>query len=264
MTRPLELVVVGNSTSIMTSPARAHRAQGTYGELLADRLEAAGHRTNLHLEGRWFDLAPRAMRAYDERVARHAPDVLVLQFGLNESQPWLLPVWALRHLLTDHRATRPTALWYRQHVAAPVWTGVRAYRRRAAAAVGTRSWQVGPDRFLAAMHRMITVARRQFRPLVLVLDVPPPGARLEHFLPGQAARHAIVQRTLQELVDGIADPEVRLVPVSQVTSELGHEAAVPDDLHLSPAGHAAVAALLWDEVTAWLAQRPEADHRGGS
>lgn len=253
MTRPLRIVVVGNSVSVMTAPARLRRGEGTYGEVLVDRLAADGIPAELYLEGRWFDFAPAALRGYDERIRRHSPDVLVLHYGLNESQPWLVPIWLLRHLLREHTTTRPVGIWYRRAVAAPLWRSVRAWRRVAARLVGTHTWQVTPARFAGTVERIVRAVRRQLRPLVLVLDVNPPGARLEHFLPGQAARHAVVQRTLADVVASFDDPEVRLVPVSQVVAALGHDVAVPDDIHYSAVGHAKVAEMLHDEISAWLA-----------
>ena len=107
--RPLSVVAFGNSVASMQLPLRSDRAEGTYAEVLADLLAAEGVPAVVHLESRWFDFLHRAMRHYESRVRVHAPDVLLVQFGLNEYQPWLLPIPVVRHLMVQNQATTRTA-----------------------------------------------------------------------------------------------------------------------------------------------------------
>lgn len=254
--RPLSLVVLGNSVALMQVPPRKDPADGTYGEVLADLLHEAGVPTDLHLEARWFEFAHQGLRRYPESVSAHAPDVFVVQYGFNELQPWLLPVPVVRHLMTDHLATSRTARWYRRTVVPPVWRRVRGYRRWASARVGLRTWQLSPHRLRHSVQQLVRAARYTFRPLVLVLDVNPPGASVRHFLPGVEARHPLVQQALADAVAHFDDPDVRLVPASRVVAEMGEESALPDGIHWSPEAHRRVAELLADEVLDWLGQRP--------
>lgn len=251
--RPLSVVVVGNSISVLSIPGRTGPADGGYAEVLRDRLVAAGVPTTVHLEGRWFDFATKALRRYQETVRAHLPDVVVLQFGLNESQPWLLPVPVVRHFVTDHEDTTRRSIWYRRRIAPTLWRWVRAYRRTASRVVGTRTWQTTPHRFHQAMHQLIRAARYDSRPLVLVLDVEQPGEILEHFLPGMAPRHARVQQELRAVVAGFADDEVRLVEASRLIAEAGPE-AMADQMHYSPLGHRVIGEALAGEVLAWLSR----------
>lgn len=252
MPRRLSVVVLGNSVSILQIPERPRLEDGTYGEVLADELEDAGVPTELHLEGRWFEFADQGLRRYAESLSAHAPDVVVLQYGLNEMQPWLLPVPVVRHLMTEHLTAGRPAKWYRAHVATPAWRKVRSYRRWAAERVGSRTWQMSPEKFTDVMTSVIRSARYQFRPLVLVLDVNPPGRLLRTYLPGIEQRHEVYQRLLADVVRRFDDAEVRLVPVSNVVAELGEEVALPDGIHYSAAGHRRVGELLADEVLRWL------------
>lgn len=252
--RPLSVVAFGNSVATLQIPPRADRAEGTYVEVLADLLTGAGVPTVPHLESRWFDFLHRAMREYEARVRVHAPDVLVVQFGLNEYQPWLAPVWLVRHLMVQHQAATRTARAYRARVAPRLWKGLRGYRRRVAPLVGMRTWQTTPDRFAGHLHRLIRNARHEAQPLVLVLDVDRPNDKLEHFLPGLRARHAVFQETLAAVVAGFDSPDVRLVRVSELTASLGPD-AMQDGMHYTPGTHHAVGKLLADEVLAWLRRR---------
>ena len=117
--RPLSIVVLGNSMTFTQLPHR-DPGVGTYGEVLRDQLAAAGVAANLHLEGRWFEFVHAGLRRYEPSVRAHVPDVLIIQYGLNESQPYLVPdldAAALHHRPQDRvegcalvsRARRPSA-----------------------------------------------------------------------------------------------------------------------------------------------------------
>ena len=248
----LNLAVVGNSVAVLLVPPRTRRADGTYGEIVADRLAAEGHDVSLALEGRVFGFATQALRGVDDRLIRHAPDIVILQFGVNESQPWILPVWLLRHLMTTHRTTTNIGLRYRERVVAPVWKRVRGFRRRVAPHVHLRTWQLWPDRFASAMSELVMALDAA---LVLVMDITPPGDTLEHFLPGQRERHAVFQEVLARVVAEADDPDVRLVRASSVIDDLGMDVASVDGIHFTAAGHAAVADLVETEIRDWLAGR---------
>ena len=252
--RPLSVVAFGNSVATLQVPFRADRAEGNYVEVLADLLAAEGVPVVPHLESRWFDFLHRAMRDYESRVRVHAPDVLVVQFGLNEYQPWLVPVWLIRHLLVENQAATRPAKAYRLWVAPRLWAGVRGYRRRTAPLVGLRTWQTTPRRFRGHLTRLIRNVRWEARPLVLVLDLDVPGERLEHFLPGMRRRHAVFQDVIERVVDSFDDPEVRLVRVSEITSALG-TAGIPDEMHYTPETHRVVGEALAREVLDWLRER---------
>ncbi len=253
--RPLSVVVYGNSVGALQVPPRGPGDPGTYGEVLVDRLHAAGVPAQLHLEARWFDFVSRGLRRYESSLRVHAPDVVVLQYGLNESQPWLTPVWLLRHLMTRHRAATRVARWYRRTVTPVLWRWVKTYRRRLSGPVGTRTWQMTPRRFRHLMGQLIRAVRVEQRPLVLVLDLNPPAGALARHLAGMEERHAVYQQALADVVADAADPDVRLVRVSAVVRELGPDRALPDGMHYSADGHVLVGERLAGEVLTWLGPR---------
>ena len=255
--RPLSIVVLGNSMTFTQLPHRDPDV-GTFGEVLRDRLAGAGVASTLHLEGRWFEFIQAGLRRYEPSVRAHVPDVLIIQYGLNESQPWLVPIWTLRHFITDHKTASRSALWYREHVSKRVWKQIRSARRAASPRVGTRTWQVHPDRFTRKLVSIIKQARKEFLPLVLVLDIAPPGPLLTHYLPGQEERHRIYQDVIERAVAGFQDREIRLVRTEPMVRRLGFSTALPDGMHFSPRGHQEVGDLLASEVFGWLGARETA------
>jgi lysophospholipase L1-like esterase len=252
--RPLSVVAFGNSVATLQLPPRTDRSQGTYVEVMADVLTGEGVPTLPHLESKWFDFLVHAVRDYERRIRTHAPDVVVVQFGLNEYQPWLVPVPVIRHLMVQNQAATRTAKAYRKFVAVRAWKAVRGYRRRVAPLVGMRTWQTTPRRFAKTLERFLRNVRLEARPLVLVLDIDHPGPVLQHFLPGIEKRHAVFQELIAQVVDEVADPEVRLVRVSEVTAALG-PAAMTDSMHYTTDTHEVVGRVLADEVLRWLKER---------
>ncbi len=253
--RRLSLVVVGNSVGMLQIPARPHLEDGTFGEIAADVLEDSGVPVELRLECRWHEFVTEGLRRYPDAVSRNAPDVLVLNYGTVDCQPYVTPVWLVRHLMTTHLAAAPASRWYRAHVAGPAWKAVRDWRRHASARLGPRTFHVAPRRFAAALESLIVHARYQFRPLVLVLDVNPPGQVVRHWLPGMDRRVEMYNRALRDVVERVGDPDVRLVEASRVVSELGERVATPDGCHYSALGHRRVGELVAAEILQWLEDR---------
>ena len=254
LARPLSLVVVGNSVTFVQVPPRSRREQGTYGEVARDLLWEAGVPTTLHLEGRWSDFAHRAVRRYEHSVRVHAPDVVSIQYGLNEAQPWLVPIRWIDHLVQKNVSTTRLSERYRRHVVPRVWRVVRGFRRRTAAHVPT--WQLTPRRLAMSLTNLVFRIRIEQRSLVLLHDVGVPGRSLEHFLPGVGRRLAYMNEVVAAVVEAFDDPDVRLVRSSTVVDELGPATALPDGLHWTPDVHARVGAMLAEEVLAWRARPP--------
>ena len=249
--RPLSVVVLGNSLSVLSLPGRTGGEDGSYAEVLRDSLAKSGVPVNVHLAGRWFDFATSAVGRYERDVRSHLPDVLIVQYGLNELQPWLIPVPVIRHLMSNQTAKRPIGPWYRQRLQKRIWKVVRAYRKAASGVVGMRTWQTTPNRFREAMHQIIRASRHDSRPLVLVLDIDQPGAALAHHLKRLPERHRVMQQVLRDVVDGFDDPDIRLVEASRIRDEAG-DGATADGMHYTPKGHRAIGEVLATDILNWL------------
>ncbi len=247
---PLRVVVAGGSVSLFVVP-RPTRTDGTYGELLAGQLAAHGVEADIRHSGQWFDLVSDLRARYEHGVRNHFPDVLVLNYGMGECQPNVVPTWLARHLQSWDRSSAAAALAYRTEVADRAWAGLRSVQR---ATAGWPTYRLAPARYARELRKVITMARDETRCLVLLLDLDPPGPRWEHWVPGMAGRRELFQRVQDQLVRDLADPDVRTVRVAGHVAEYGFDAVLPDGIHRSPLGHRLTADALTAEVLAWRAR----------
>jgi len=247
--RPLRVHVLGSSASVLVEPHHGPRDGGTYGEQLADLLTDRGLPTVVSHAGTWFGRICDALPHYERDVRDHFPDVLVVNYGMAECQSDVLPTFVVRHLTTWHRTSRAGTRLYREKLARKAWPLLRDYQRWAGAHDKGRTHRLRPSRFVTDLRRTIDMARKDCGCLVLLLDIDPPGARVEHWLPGTTARVARYNALLQEVADGY-DDTVRLVRAGAALDDPATQ--LPDGLHRSPAGHALTAAMLGEEIITWV------------
>jgi hypothetical protein len=240
------IVIAGSSVSLFVVP-REERSEGTYGELLPDLL---GGDIDVRHVGKWFQHVRELRRDYELSVRNHFPDVLVLHFGFVDSQPRVVPTWVARHFQSWDRSPNRAALAYRDSLAPTLWRGLRKVQQSTA---GWPTHRVSPGHYVEELRRIITMARAETGCLVLVLDIDPPGPRYEHWVPGMGDRIARYRTLQQDLVDELADPLVRVVPLAHHAREHGLDAILPDGIHRSPLGHRLAAEAIAKEVTAWRA-----------
>lgn len=248
--RPLRVHVVGNSAAVMVEPEHGPRDGGVYGEQLAGILADRGTSCVVTTSATWMSRIDEHLPSYERDVRNRFPDVLVINFGILEAQPAVLPLRLARHLMTWQRSSRPTALRYRARVVPPVWRTLRRYQRWASAHDGGRTHRLGPGRFATDLRRLIDMVRKDCGSLVLVLDIDPVGDRVEHWLPTTRARVAAYNEVLAT-VTASYDDAVRFVRAGATVTDPATE--LPDGLHRSAAAHAVTAGLLADEICRWLA-----------
>lgn len=248
--RPLRVHVVGNSAAVMVEPEHGPRDGGVYGEQLVGLLADRGTPCVVTWSGTWMSRINEHLPWYERDIRNRFPDVLVVNFGMLEAQPAVVPLALARHLLTWRRTSRPLAVRYRERVAPRLWRQLRRYQRWASTHDGGRTHRLGPHRFAADLRRLIDMVRKDCGSLVLVLDIDPPGDRIEYWLPTTAARVAHYNEVLGE-VTASYDDHVRLVRAAATVTD--PDAEIPDGLHRSVAAHGRTAALLADEICRWLA-----------
>ncbi len=244
----MRVVIAGGSVSLFAVPRDRQRSAQTYGEVLPSLLPDLD--LDVRNTGQWFDLVSDLRRRYEHSVRNHFPDVLVLNYGMGEAQPNVVPTWAARHFQSWDRSSRPAALWYRENLAPPVWSRLRRLQQRTS---GLPTYRLSPERYVTELRKVVTMARDETGCLVLLLDLDPPGPRWLHWVPTMGERHAEFQAAQDEFVHGFGDPDVRPVRVAHHVAEHGTEALLPDAVHRSPLGHRLTAQALAEEVRSWRA-----------
>ena len=247
--RPLRVHVLGSSAAVLVAPDHGPRDGGTYGEQLGPLLTGRGVPTVVSHAGTWFGQVQQALPQYERLVRDHFPDVLVVNYGMAECQSNALPSWVVRHVTTWDRSSHRAAHAYRERLVPKVWPLLRDYQRWAGSRDDGRTHRHPPRRFVADVSRLVDMTRKDCGSLVLLLDIDPPGPRVEHWLPGTAARVARYNELLAEVAEAY-DDDVRLVPAGALLTDPA--AQLPDGLHRTPEGHAVTAGLLADEICRWL------------
>jgi lysophospholipase L1-like esterase len=256
----LSVVTFGNSVAVMQMGGQPGEPRRTYSDVLADELTDLGLPATVALEAKWFDFLKDVADEWEERVRPHRPQVLIVQYGLNESQPYLAPVWLVRHLLRKDEHTTRLGRLYRRTLAQWLWKALRTFRRIAAPLAGTWLLQMSPHRFEQALRRLIHIAAAERGCLVLVFDVNPPGDVLTHFLPGQDKRHAVFQQVIRDTITSIASPQVRLFAASEICAPLPKH-GLPDGMHFSPEAHELIGQALAGEIAEAFGYRREKSPR---
>jgi hypothetical protein len=247
--RPLRVHIIGSSAAVMVQPLHGPRDGGTYGEQLVPMLADRGLPTTVTHAGRWFGQIHEYVSRYERDVRDPFADVLVIHFGMAECQSDWLPSLFVRHFTTWERTSRLGTGLYRDHVANRIWRVLRAYQRWTSRHDHGRTHRLRPKRFVADYRRIIDLVRKDCGSLVLLIDIDPPGERVEHWLPGTGERVRRYNQLLAGIADGY-DNGVRLVRASESLGDLTLE--LPDGLHRTPAGHRVTAELVADEIVQWL------------
>ncbi|HYD09629.1 MAG TPA: hypothetical protein VEA78_05950 [Acidimicrobiales bacterium] len=251
---PLRAVVVGNSVSVLCRPHEAG-GPGTYAAALGDACRSRGVAVEVWNQGRWFEMVDTCRRRWDRDVSPFLPDVLIVNYGAAECQPWVAPHLVHRMLLDwKTRTTRASEVGRRALVAPG-----RAYLARMTPTicrlVGQRGHKMRPRRFEEEVRRLIRTTRGELDAGVLVLGMGPPGPKLERFMPGFGERCQRYDALLQQVVASFDDDRVQHVDVVPLYERLGAEAMSFDGLHYTPDGHRAVAELLAERVPGVLPAR---------
>jgi lysophospholipase L1-like esterase len=240
----MKVAILANSVASAVEPPPTNRAEGNYALHLRSMLGDVEVRS----AARWYQLVTHALDYYEPYVRAWSPDVLIVQYGVNEAVPKAFPMALHKHLFTwkEHTPWRR----YKWALRRRVWPPLRRYQQVFSRVVGQRSYRVPLRRYADELQYLVELARKETACLVLVLDVLPPGPTVEHWIPGMHARRDAINTTMRDVVRTVDDRAVRFIDTSAGVAALGGH-GLPDGIHLSNAGHRIVAELLVREITAW-------------
>jgi lysophospholipase L1-like esterase len=243
--------VLGNSVGYYLRPPATSREEADYGELIEREMRARGVDTWVHNSCGWFLSAAEGLAQVEERAMHHSPDVVILNFGIVESEPGALPLPLLKAVYTWRQPLVGPRAKVRRMFLRPVHL---FHQRFGPSIIRTLRLpgRVSPASFKSDMSRLIDALRKERAGLVLVLNINPPNPRIEANLPGSSASARRYNQLLAELVGEMDDRQVRLVDVAGLVTEKGTEALLPDGVHFNAEGHRLAAELLVAEIQDWL------------
>ena len=245
---PVRVVVLGSSHAVLVRPRpAAGEPRGTYAARLASELHDRGYAADVINEGRWFEMVDHLSRRWDSAVAPHLPHVVVLHVGFVECQPWVVPHWLHRWVLTWNTSLHPISRAARHITADPLVDLLRVWTPRWVRLTGGRTWKLSPRRFRAELDRLVGRLHDELGAHVLIVGMAPkPSGWLLELMPDLEARMARYGEILEEVARERPDATT-WVDAGPIHDRLGPETA-PDGIHLSAAAHGELAQLLADVI----------------
>jgi lysophospholipase L1-like esterase len=246
-------VLVKGSSLVFKKPERVV-ARGDHGfpRRLEIELQRAGIATQCWSAGRLSELTSSAFDEWQPQVMAWEPDVVVLGYGFYECIHAFLPRWLEVHVNSTRARPGPVRRRYRRYLLRPVWKGLAQLQRVLDGGVRDRFFGRRRRRVLRDYEEYIRRARDACSPLVLVLELLPPGGRAGDWFPGMASRIEAMNRGLRAMVRSLDDPEVRIVPVADVAKGLpAGDDPVPDGLHYSAEMRRLLGRAVAEDVERW-------------
>jgi hypothetical protein len=256
---PMRVLVKGASTVVFIAEMGGPRSDFNFGRVIEAEILAAGRPAEVRVSGEPSYVSKYSLRDWERDILGWSPDVVIVHHGHYESIHLLLPRWIERHAnSTRSRPGGRLRTFYRKKVVRKVWVSLakvqsRADRRFNSLLFARKLRRVGTD-----VQGLIENLQTVGSPLVLVLEVVPPGRRWQSWMPGLAARTAFVNDALREGVRRVDRPNVRFVPtVDELAARLEPgEEPTPDGGHYSARAHRVLGELLSREILEWAQTQP--------
>lgn len=250
---PLRVLVKGGSTVHTVSYMGGPRSDFAYPRVTEAELYAAGVPAEVRCTAAASQRTKTAFQTWEQETFSWSPDVVVLTYGYMEIIHLFLPQPLERH--ANSLAARP----------GPIRTPYRIVLRKVwklLARVQQRLDGMAPKLFMRRRLRAATdmfelVDRIQMigSPLVLIMELTPPGPPFRKWFPGLAERMELTNEALRDVVRRTDKPNVRFFPTNTVLAPLmAAGEVVPDGGHYTPEAHRVIGAALAEEIRAWAEQ----------
>lgn len=233
--RAVSVAVFGASvTALVCGPRPEGATYLNYPAVLA-RQELDGVRFDVHCRSRIYGLISDCSRIWIDPLAQTRPDVVVLQFGLGETFPRVVPKPLVLHLLGIDRHSSPLRdqYWKRTRKAL---LSIHAVERRLDAHLPVSWSRMSPRRFRHELDMVCTKVRDQIGSRLVLMTGYPPVPPTPFLNPKMTQR---MERINAAIVQVAATHGATVFPLDDVVADLG-PGALPDGLHMSIEAHQAV------------------------
>jgi hypothetical protein len=256
---PIRVLVKGASTVVFIADMGGPRSDFNFGRVIEAEILGAGRPVEVRVDGVPSQMSQFSLRTWEQDVLGWSPDVVIVHHGHYESIHYFLPRWLERYAnSTRWRPGGRLRAVYRAKVVRGVWLTLaklqcRADRRFDSTLFKRKLRRVGTD-----VERLIENLQTVGSPLVLVLEVVPPGKKWQSWMPGLTERTAVTNEALEAAVRRVDRPNVRFVRTVEVLSaELDEgEEPTPDGGHYSARAHRVLGGLLSREILEWARTQP--------
>ena len=250
---PLRVLVKGGSTVHTVSYMGGPRSDFAYPRVTEAAMYAAGVPAEVRCTAAASQRTKTAFKTWEQETFSWSPDVVVLTYGYMEIIHLFLPQPLERH--ANSLAARPGPIRTPYRVALrKTWKLLARLQQRLDRRVPMLFMR---RRLRAASDISLLVERIQMigSPLVLIMELTPPGPPFQKWFPGLAERMEQTNETLRDVVRRIDKPNVRLFPTNTVLAPLAAAGeVVPDGGHYTPEAHRVIGTVLAEEILTWARQ----------
>jgi hypothetical protein len=256
---PIRVLVKGASTVVFVAEPGGPRSDFNFGRVIESEILKSGRPAEVRVVGVPSDLAKFSLRTWEHDVLGWSPDAVVLHHGHYESIHFLLPRWLERHAnSTRGRPGGRLRTLYRKKVLRAIWIMLASLQARADTRFNSVRFAGRLRRVAADVEKLIENLQTVGSPLVLVLEVVPPGRKWWSWMPGLAERTALMNESLAAAVKRVDRPNVRFVRTTEALAAAlePDEEPTPDGGHYSPRAHRVIGETLGREILDWADIQP--------
>ncbi len=222
----MRVLVLGSSVALSIRPTRSDRTEGNYSDLLREELQKQDPSNEvINLAQGSTVITDMKDWQYIDILKRHNPDVVILNYGINEAAPRLISLDFWRWLFRSKNRG-----WFRNMFAKYIYKWAPFLIRT----LKLKGW-VSADKFVQQLKALLVQADKESKSKVIVLNVGPANDHFMKMLPG-------VETYIPQYNDAIGraltgqDHAVLLDIFEQVELH-GIEKIQPDGCHFSALGH---------------------------
>jgi hypothetical protein len=180
---PVRVLVKGASTVVAKSEWGGPREDFTFPRAVEAALLEAGRPADVRTVGKASQRAKTTLRTWESEILAWSPDVVVLVYGHYESIHYVLPWWLERHANSLRRRPGLVREAYRKYLLRPGWMALARLQSRLDKRFNSTLFRSRPRRVAADLERLIERCQSVDSPLVLLLDLLPPGPRARSWFP---------------------------------------------------------------------------------
>lgn len=254
---PIRVLVKGASTVHTVSYMGGPRSDFAYPRALEAALLASGQAADVKTTAVASQRTKTALKNWEGEIFSWSPDVVVLNYGHFETVHLFLPQRLERH--ANSLAARPGRIRSPYRVVIhKFWKSLARLQRRLDRALPSTMFRSRPRRVAADLVRLTERIQMIGSPLVIVMDLTPPGPPFQNWFPGMTERTAVMNEALADVVRRVDLPNVLHFATNDFLVdfvEAGFEVC-PDGGHYTPDAHRAIGNALADVILDWAAGEP--------